>query len=137
VPCRHYSKRIFHPFNSTLWGGFVIRYRHSSGNYQTIYYGGDSGYGKHFKDIKTLFEPELAILPIGSYMPRHFMKPNHMSPKEAVQAFRDCGAGSMIAMHHSTFNLSNEEMDAPRRMLLQLTKGKNVVDIKPGDVVRI
>lgn len=137
VPCRHYSKRIFNAFNCRLWGGFVIRYRQASGNYQTIYYGGDSGYGRHFKDIGKMFKPGIAILPIGSYMPRWFMKPNHMSPKEALQAFEDCGAGRMIPMHYGTFNLSSEDMGTPRKVLLQFKEGKNIADTNPGDIIRI
>ena len=132
VPSRHYSKRIFEKFNSRLWGGFVIRYKDSSGTFQTIYYGGDSGYGSHFKEIKELFKPGIAILPIGSYMPRWFMKPNHMSPGEVLQAFNDCGAHLLIPMHYGTFNLSNEDMDAPKKTLMEIIPPRNLIDIEPG-----
>ena len=137
VPSRHYSKRIFKKFNATLWGGFVISYKNTSGYFKTIYYGGDSGYGNHFKEIGKLFEPDIAILPIGSYMPRWFMKPNHMSPGEAVQAFKDCAARLMIPMHYSTFNLSNEHMDVPKEVLKEIIPTENLVHLLPGTVYKI
>ena len=36
-----------------------------------------------------------------------------MNPTEAVQAFRDCGAELALAHHHSTFQLTDEAIDAP------------------------
>lgn len=133
VPSRHYCARIGKKFNGRLWGGFVIKYKHSSGHIKTIYYGGDSGYGNHFKDIKELFKPDIAILPIGSYLPRWFMQPNHMSPEEALLAFEDCGARYMIPMHYGTFNLSNEDMDEPGRALTKHSASKNLLQLIAGE----
>jgi L-ascorbate metabolism protein UlaG (beta-lactamase superfamily) len=36
-----------------------------------------------------------------------------MNPEEAVRAFLDSGAELALAHHHSTFQLTNEAIDAP------------------------
>lgn len=115
LPNRHYSKRIFRPFNSTLWGGFMIK--HTSG---TIYWSGDSGYANHFKTVGDLFKPDLFIAGTGAYKPRWFMKDNHMNPSDAYQAFLDSGASTMVPMHYGTFILGNESTDEVLKRLDEL-----------------
>ena len=62
---------------------------------------------------------DVALLPIGAYDPRWFMKPVHMDPEEAVQAVRDLagigggGAPRFIPMHWGTFKLTDEPLDEP------------------------
>jgi L-ascorbate metabolism protein UlaG (beta-lactamase superfamily) len=45
------------------------------------------------------------------------MRPYHMTPAEAVDAFRDCGAEQAFAHHYGTFKLSDEAIDAPATAL--------------------
>jgi hypothetical protein len=59
----------------------------------------------------------LAILPIGAYEPRWFMRDQHMNPEEAVTAFLDSGAELALAHHHGTFQLTDEGIDAPAQAL--------------------
>ena len=59
----------------------------------------------------------LALLPIGAYEPRWFMKDIHMNPAEAVQAHLDLAARQSIAMHFGTFQLTPEGIDEPVRDL--------------------
>lgn len=134
TPSRHYSKRIFKPFCATLWGGFIIKGLQECT--RTLYFAGDSGYATHFRDIGQLFSPDIAILGIGAYAPRWFMKPNHSTPEEAYQAFLDCGAASLIPMHFQTFNLSNENMHAPLQRIMAVTNGKDRLRLlTPGQPV--
>ncbi|MFZ2138442.1 MAG: MBL fold metallo-hydrolase, partial [Xanthobacteraceae bacterium] len=56
---------------------------------------------------------KLAILPIGAYEPRWFMRDQHMNPGESVQAFIDSGAEFALAHHYGTFQLTDEPIDAP------------------------
>jgi L-ascorbate metabolism protein UlaG (beta-lactamase superfamily) len=115
LPNRHYSKRIFYPFNSTLWGGFMI-----STPSIKIYFSGDSGYAGHFKTIGELFNPDLFIVGTGAYKPRWFMKDNHMDAKNAAQAFKDSGSSKMLPMHFGTFMLGNETIQEAERALEEM-----------------
>jgi L-ascorbate metabolism protein UlaG (beta-lactamase superfamily) len=111
VPLRHWSARGLFDRNKTLWAGFVIET--PAGR---IYHVTDSGYGdgRRFREARERYGPfRLAILPIGAYEPRWFMRDQHMNPEEAVRAFKDCGAELALAHHHGTFQLTDEAIDAP------------------------
>ncbi|MGE4130793.1 MAG: MBL fold metallo-hydrolase [Bdellovibrionales bacterium] len=95
VPAQHWSGRGFKDRNRALWGGFFVRLGEMK-----VFFAGDTGYGAFFKDIHLrLGSPSVAILPIGAYEPRWFMKEQHMNPAEAVQAHLDVGAQMSIGMH--------------------------------------
>jgi L-ascorbate metabolism protein UlaG (beta-lactamase superfamily) len=109
VPSQHFSSRAISDRDANLWGGFVIG--SPSGN---VYFAGDSGWGPHFAEIGHRFAPiRLAMIPIGAYLPRWFMKPVHIDPAEAVEAHRQLGASTSVAMHFGTFQLSDETIDQP------------------------
>ena len=113
VPAQHFSARHLLDRNRALWGGFLIE----AGG-QRILFAGDTGYGPHFREIGARLGPiDLALLPIGAYEPRWFMKDIHMNPAEAVQAHLDLAAGRSIAMHFGTFQLTPEGIDEPPREL--------------------
>jgi L-ascorbate metabolism protein UlaG (beta-lactamase superfamily) len=113
VPARHFSARGLGDRNKTLWCGYVIQ---MSG--RTIYFAGDTAYGDHFAAIRERFgAPDLALLPIGAYKPRWMMSPVHMCPEEAVRAHQDLGAKVSIAIHHGTFQLTDEGIDTPQKDL--------------------
>jgi L-ascorbate metabolism protein UlaG (beta-lactamase superfamily) len=71
---------------------------------------------------------KLALLPIGAYEPRWFMRDHHMNPAEAVQALIDCGGDLALAHHHATFQLTDEPIDAP---FLALMEALNAAGISP------
>jgi L-ascorbate metabolism protein UlaG (beta-lactamase superfamily) len=111
APMRHWSARHLLDRNKALWAAFVIET--PAGR---IYHVGDSGYGTgiHFRRARERFGPfKLAILPVGAYEPRWFMRDQHMNPEEAVRAFQDCGAELALAHHFGTFQLTDEPIDAP------------------------
>ena len=109
VPAQHFSARTPFDGNRTLWCGFVL-----GTATETIYFAGDSGYGPHFTEIHRRCPPiDLALLPIGAYEPRWFMRPVHMNPAEAVQAHLDIGARVSLGMHFGTFQLTDEAIDEP------------------------
>ena len=113
VPAQHFSARGLFDRRKSLWGGYMIE---SQG--RRIYFGGDTGYSTHFSDIKArLGPPDIAMLGIGAYEPRWFMKPIHMNPAEAVCAHRDLGVKQSIGMHFGTFQLTTEAIDQPREDL--------------------
>ena len=113
TPAQHFSARGPFDRNRALWGGFLIAARG-----RRILFAGDSGYGPHFREIAARLAPiDLALLPIGAYEPRWFMKDIHMNPAEAVQAHLDLGAHRSVAMHFGTFQLTPEGIDEPVREL--------------------
>jgi L-ascorbate metabolism protein UlaG (beta-lactamase superfamily) len=127
VGARHWSARTLSDRNMALWASFVIET--PSGR---IYYVADSGYGdgRHFRAARARHGPfKLAILPIGAYEPRWFMRDQHMNPAEAVQAFMDCGAQFALGHHFGTFQLTDEPIDAP---LIALDKALTAAKISDG-----
>jgi L-ascorbate metabolism protein UlaG (beta-lactamase superfamily) len=122
VPMRHWSARGLGDKNKALWAAFVVET--PAGR---IYHVADSGYGSghHFRMARERYGPfRLAVLPIGAYEPRWFMRDQHMNPEEAVRAFADCGAELAVGHHFGTFPLTDEAFDAPTLALAEArTKG--------------
>lgn len=109
TPTQHSSARGLFDRDHSLWGGYFVKHNHRS-----IYFGGDAGYSTHFSETrKRLGAPEIAMLGIGAYAPRFFMKAIHMDPADAVKAHKDLGAKLSIGMHFGTFQLSSEGFDQP------------------------
>ncbi|NQX88539.1 MAG: MBL fold metallo-hydrolase [Halioglobus sp.] len=109
IECRHRSGRGLTDQMKTLWGAFVIEA--PSGH---IYFGGDSGYGPHYRDAGERFGRfVLSLLPIGAYQPRWFMADVHMDPAEAVRAHLDLRSELSIGMHFGTFQLTYEAINQP------------------------
>lgn len=113
VPAQHWSSRSLFDRRRTLWGGFVVEV-----GARRLYFAGDSGYCGWFTAIgQRCGAPDLALLPIGAYEPRWFMRTQHMNPAEAVQAHRDLQAGQSVGMHFGTVQLTDEGIDAPLEAL--------------------
>ena len=113
TPAEHFSARSAFDRNRTLWGGFLIEL-----GGKRIYFAGDSGYGNHFQQIRDRLSPiDLALLPIGAYLPRWFMQPIHMDPNDAVQAHLDLDPTLSIGMHLGTVQLTDEGINDPESEL--------------------
>jgi L-ascorbate metabolism protein UlaG (beta-lactamase superfamily) len=109
TPAQHWSSRGPGRRNHTLWGGLWLDAAHCS-----VFFAGDTGYSAWFVEMRRRYgAPDLALLPIGAYEPRWFMRDQHMNPEEAVQAHLDLGARVSIAMHFGCFRLTDEAIDAP------------------------
>lgn len=137
VPVRHWSARTLFDRNKALWAGFVIDT--PKGRILQV---ADSGYGDgwHFTHARETQGPfRLAILPVGAYEPRWFMRDQHMNPEEAVRAFIDCGAELALGHHYGTFQLTDEAIDAPERALIAAREEAGISPdrfrlLKPGQV---
>ena len=113
TPAQHFSARGPFDRNRALWSGFAVD---TAG--ARVFFAGDSGYGPFFREIRDrVGQIDLALLPIGAYEPRWFMKDIHMNPAEAVQAHVDLGTTQSLAMHYGTFQLTPEAIDDPLRAL--------------------
>ncbi|HYX38564.1 MAG TPA: MBL fold metallo-hydrolase [Oligoflexus sp.] len=113
TPSQHWSARGLFDRNRSLWGSYLLQWAGKQ-----IYFGGDTGYGPHFKAIQQAHgRIWLAMLPIGAYEPRWFMKQAHMNPEEAVQAHLDLQATRSLGIHYGSWQLTDEGIDEPVRAL--------------------
>jgi len=111
VPAQHFSGRGFRDRGATLWCGWALA---AGDPPRRVCFAGDSGLHPEFGAIGERYGPfDVALLPIGAYEPRWFMRYVHMNPEEAVLACRALGARVMIPIHWGTFKLTDEAMDEP------------------------
>jgi len=110
TPAQHFSSRGFGDRGDTLWCGWTLTV---DGGHR-VFFAGDTGYHPEFAAIGEHYGPfDVALLPIGAYEPRWFMRYVHMNPEEAVDAFRVLNARAMVPIHWGTFKLTDEAMDEP------------------------
>ena len=119
TPAQHFSGRYPWNRNATLWSGWVI----GLGTHR-VFFAGDTALHPEFPDIASRSGPfDMAILPIGAYEPRWFMKAVHMSPEDAVAAYSGIAGvpGNdecvFIPSHWGTFRLTDEPLDEPPKRL--------------------
>jgi len=136
VPAQHWTRRSLLDTNTSHWGGWVIAPAgveqggagadgresecmgdQTGGTSEAIYYAGDSGYFRGFGLIGERFRIQAALMPIGAYEPEWFMRVQHVSPEEAVQAFLDTRAELFVPMHYGAFRLAD---DTPKEALDRL-----------------
>ncbi|WP_050791982.1 MBL fold metallo-hydrolase, partial [Stigmatella aurantiaca] len=109
TPAHHFSNRGLSDQNGTLWTSYVLQ-----GPSGVTYFAGDTGYGKHFRQVRERFgPPRLAVLPIGAFRPEAFMEVVHVSPEQAVQAHLDLEARLSVPMHFGTFRLADDGQEEP------------------------
>ncbi len=131
TPVQHWSARGLGDRRETLWGGWAV-----FGPDFDWYYSGDTGYSRDFADTRARFAdrhaPEkgggfdLALIAIGAYEPRWFMKEQHLNPAESVQVHRDVGAKRSVGVHWGTFNLTDEPLDQPPQDLATARAAANL-----------
>jgi len=135
TPAQHGSGRTLLDQSRRLWASWAVI------GTQRFYFGGDSGYARHYKDIGKQLGPfDLAALPIGSYTPPVIARPVHMSPEEALQAWIDLRARRFIGIHWGTFALGQEPYDEPPRRLAEAAEARRlnpeiVRALKPGETI--
>jgi L-ascorbate metabolism protein UlaG (beta-lactamase superfamily) len=133
VPALHWSSRGIYDRNKTLWCGYVIECRE-----RLVYFAGDTAFGRHFALIREKFgSPRLALLPIGAYQPRWFMSRIHMAPDEAVRAHAILAAETSIAIHHGTFQLSDEGINTPKQQLIACAQHQSFLVLENGQFADI
>jgi L-ascorbate metabolism protein UlaG (beta-lactamase superfamily) len=133
VAALHFSGRGIYDRNRTLWCGYVIECQG-----QVVYFAGDTAFGYHFAGIREKFgSPRLALLPIGAYEPRWFMSRVHMAPDDAVKAHNILAARTSIAIHHGTFQLSDEAIDAPKKRLIACAPHGSFLVLNNGEFADI
>ncbi|EMN50709.1 beta-lactamase domain protein [Leptospira interrogans str. L1207] len=116
LPAKHWSRMGLTDMNQYHWGSYAFEF----GNIR-IYFGGDTGFSKHFSEIGKRFAQGFSatILPIGAFKPRWFMEPAHIGPKEALEASSILHSSLILPVHWGTFALGD---DLPSEAPLYLKK---------------
>ncbi|MFE8695935.1 MBL fold metallo-hydrolase [Cytobacillus sp. FJAT-53684] len=106
VPAQHWTRRSLFDTNSSHWGGWMLEEVPSG---QSIYFVGDTGYFRGFKEMAERFHSiNYVLMPIGAYEPEWFMKISHINPEDAVKAFRELKATTFIPMHYGAYRLADD-----------------------------
>jgi L-ascorbate metabolism protein UlaG (beta-lactamase superfamily) len=69
----------------------------------------------------------IALLPIGAYDPPTGREV-HMNPEEAVKAFTELQARTLVPMHYGTFRLGYEPLNEPLERLLVAARAHGIED---------
>jgi len=130
-PSQHWSARSFFDRRETLWA----TWRMELGG-RSVWFAGDTGYNdKQFKEIgEATGGVDVALIPIGGYLPRDFMHLYHINPEEAVRMHKDVGAKMSIGMHWGTFPLTAE---GPSDPVIELAKQRQRQGLAPAAFVNI
>lgn len=130
TPVQHWSARGLTDRLRTLWGGWAL----FAPDFH-LFFAGDTGYSADFADIHARFARrqggggfDLALLPVGAYAPRWFMKDQHVDPGEAVRIHLDLAARRSLGIHWGTFELSDEPLDEPPRALAAARRALGLAD---------
>jgi len=130
TPARHFSGRSFKR-GGTLWSSFVVKTAGTS-----LFLGGDSGYGEHFKMIGERYGPfDIAVLECGQYG-KHWPY-IHMMPEQTVAAAQDLGARNLLPVHWAKFTLALHPWDEPIRRVTAAAEraGQRITTPRIGEPV--
>ncbi|MEO1050945.1 MAG: MBL fold metallo-hydrolase [Bacteroidota bacterium] len=120
APSRHMSGRGLTDQSATLWGSWIIQNQHAN-----IYFSGDGGYGKHFKEIGEKYGPfDVGLLECGQY--NELWKDVHMMPEETVAAAQDIKAKLMMPIHWGSFALATHSWTDPVERVTKAAQEMNV-----------
>lgn len=131
LPVKHTGFR-WSGLRYTRCNGYLLQ-----GSQHTVFCPGDTAYGDHFKEIGRTHQVDVACLPIGPIRPRWFMKPRHLDPADALKAFEDLSAKTMIPYHWGAFRLGLDGVLEPLNELKNLIEGNPVGErvkiLQPGE----
>jgi L-ascorbate metabolism protein UlaG (beta-lactamase superfamily) len=115
----HWSSRWGTDRNRALWSAFTVRLPGGS-----IFFAGDTGFGdgSWVREAAAHGPFRLAILPIGAYEPRDFMKDHHINPEESMRIYQALAPVAGLGIHWGTVQLTFEPIDDPLRRLAALRR---------------
>ena len=138
LPAVHFSGRGLFDGNKTLWASFA--FKHSDKN---IWFSGDTAKGDIFESIGNKKGPfDIALIGIGAYEPRNFMRSVHASPEDAIEMAIALKAKQTIGMHWGSIMLTPEDPFEPplrfRNAAINQDYGEeNALILKVGETLSI
>lgn len=114
TPSQHFSGRGLTDRDRTLWTSWIIQ-----SETENIYFSGDSGYAKHFREIGEKYGPfDLAMVECGQY--NELWPEVHMFPEQTIQAGLDLKARKVMPIHWGAFKLALHSWKDPiERAMIQ------------------
>ncbi|GAB7347514.1 hypothetical protein MBLNU459_g4414t1 [Dothideomycetes sp. NU459] len=126
TPTQHFSGRGITDHGNTLWCSWAVEDTKAK---KKLYFAGDTAYQAAgtpspcpvFKQIGQVFGGfDLALVPIGLFMPESFMGSVHTSPEQSLKIHEEIGSRKTIGMHWGTFRGGisgqyEDVRDPPRR----------------------
>ncbi len=121
----HYSSRGLFDRNKSLWNSYIIETPH-----QKIFWGGDSGYGRHFSEIGEKFGPfDWVALEIDAW--NKDWSTIHLFPDQAVRAARDLKAKRLLPIHWGAYDLAWHQWDVSIRKVVEEIKNSAIELMTP------
>ena len=125
-PARHFSGRTLDDRFSTLWSSFSFER-----NGKKIFYGADSGYGRHFEQIGKKHGPfDLVCLEIDAWNER--WPQNHSFPSQVIKEFQELKGKKLLPIHWGVFDLADHAYYDSINQILDLAKRNNVPLLLPA-----
>lgn len=121
TPAHHWGARLLADTHRGF-GGFLIEVEGRS-----ILHCGDSAYFPGFAEIGKRRPVDIALMPIGAYDPPSGREV-HMTPEDALRAFVELGAQTLVPMHYGTFQLSYEPAWEPPSRLIECAGAQGLLD---------
>jgi L-ascorbate metabolism protein UlaG (beta-lactamase superfamily) len=109
--------------DQTVYGGEACGYVLEFTNGMKIYHAGDTNVFGDMKIIHELYEPDIAMIPIGD----HYT----MGPREAAYACNLLQAKTVIPMHFGTFPVLMGRPSDLRKLVSQV----EILETKPGETI--
>ncbi|MFZ6690461.1 MBL fold metallo-hydrolase [Undibacterium sp. SXout20W] len=133
TPAQHFSGRKLSDRDKTLWASWSILTPELK-----IFFSGDSGYFKGFKEIGERLGPfDLTLMETGAY--NKLWPDVHMQPEETLQAHLDLQGKYLLPIHNGTFDLSLHAWYEPFERIVELAQRHGVKISTPqmGEAVDI
>lgn len=105
TPAQHWTRRSLFDTNTSHWCGYYIKNKKTN---QSVYFVGDTGYFRGFKEIGSKYDIDTVLMPIGAYEPEWFMKASHINPEDSIKAFCELQGKLFIPMHYGAYRLADD-----------------------------
>lgn len=121
----HFSGRSLSDGNQTLWNSYIIETPD-----QKIFWGGDSGYGRHYAEIGRQFGPfDWAALEIDAW--NGGWPGIHMFPDQTVRAAVDLKAKRLLPIHWGVYDLAWHDWQKSINRIVDLIRDKPIELMTP------
>lgn len=125
LPAIHYSGRSHKDRNKTLWVSYAIK-----GADKNLFISGDTGYGRHLKDIGEKHGPfDLAFVEIDGWNKGWPL--THLFPDQVFQLCRDIDTKLLFPIHWGTFDLALHPWDKSIQMIADMAADNDIELVTP------